>query len=313
MCCCENIDNKTLDASLVSLAIAPIGWTNDDDPKLGGEITFEQCVSEMALAGFAGCEVGSKYPSDIKTLSKALSLRNLMICNRWFSAFFTGKEASVERTEKDFRETCSFLMQMGAKRIGACEVGTSIQGQKTPVFKNKVVFSDKEWDALSKGLNKLGKIAKDDYDITLVYHHHMGTGVQTMEEIDKLMDMTDSNYINLLYDTGHIYISDGSMENALRVLYKHSHRIKHIHLKDVRGKVKEEMIKEESSFLQGVIKGVFTVPGDGDFYFDPVFAHLAKIEYSGWMVVEAEQDPSLANPLEYAMKARAFINEKTGL
>lgn len=298
----------------INLAIAPIGWTNDDDPSLGGEISFRQCISEMALAGFSGCEVGSKYPvDDIKLLTKELSLRNLSICNQWFSAFFTGKDANEKATEEAFRKQCQFLMQMGAKRIGACEVGTSIQGQNVPIFKGKYVFSDKEFNDLANGLNKLGKIALEEYNIELVYHHHMGTGVQTLEETNKLMSLTDPKYVNLLYDTGHIYLSDGSMENTLKLLYQNSDRIKHVHLKDVRGKVKEEVINKDLSFLDGVRKGVFTVPGDGEIYFDPIFDFLKSINYEGWFVVEAEQDPNIANPLEYALKARKFISEKTGI
>lgn len=298
----------------INLAIAPIGWTNDDDPSLGGKISFRQCISEMALAGFSGCEVGSKYPvDDIKLLTKELSLRNLSICNQWFSAFFTGKDVNEKATEEAFRKQCQFLMQMGAKRIGACEVGTSIQGQNVPIFKGKYVFSDKEFNDLANGLNKLGKIALEEYNIELVYHHHMGTGVQTLEETNKLMSLTDPKYVNLLYDTGHIYLSDGSMENTLKLLYQNSDRIKHVHLKDVRGKVKEEVINKDLSFLDGVRKGVFTVPGDGEIYFDPIFDFLKSINYEGWFVVEAEQDPNIANPLEYALKARKFISEKTGI
>lgn len=307
---CETLLNN----KKVRLAIAPIAWTNDDDPSLGGETSFGQCISEMALAGYEGSEVGSKYPTgDIKLLTKELSIRNLSICNQWFSAFFTGENADPKSTEEAFRKQCLFLMQMGAKKIGACEVGTSIQGKKLPVFKNKYIFSDKEFENLANGLNRLGKISLEEYNIELVYHHHMGTGIQTLEETNKLMNITDPKYVNLLYDTGHIYLSDGSMENALKLLYKNASRVKHVHLKDVRGKIKEEMIKNELSFMEGVVKGVFTVPGDGDIYFDPIFKFLSSINYEGWIVVEAEQDPKVANPLEYAIKARNFITEKTGL
>ena len=172
----------------IMLGIAPIGWTNDDMPDLGAENTFEQCVSEMALAGFSGCEIGNKYPSDVKTLKKALDLRNMRIANRWFSSFILTKP--FKEVEADFRKNCEFLQAMGAKRIGASEQSYSIQGTSKAVFDEKPVMTEEEWKKLCDGFNKLGDIAKE-YGIFLVYHHHMGTVVQTPEEIDRLMAGTD--------------------------------------------------------------------------------------------------------------------------
>jgi len=296
------------DVTAVKLGIAPIGWTNDDLPELGGEITFEQCISEMALAGFSGTEVGNKYPRDIPVLKKALTLRNLEIASAWFSAFLTTKP--FEETEKAFIEHRDFLNEMGAKVIVVSEQGRSIQGNvNTPLFAEKHIFTDEEWEKLAEGLNRLGELAKEK-DMKLVYHHHMGTGVQTTEEIDRLMEMTDPNLVFLLYDTGHLYFSG---ENPLEVLEKHFPRIKHVHLKDVRSEIAREVKQERLSFLTGVKKGVFTVPGDGAINFEPVFQVLAKSGYKGWMIVEAEQDPAQANPFEYALKARNFIKETAGV
>jgi inosose dehydratase len=160
----------------IKLAIAPIGWTNDDLPELGGEIPFEQCVSEMALAGFSGSEVGNKYPKDPKVLNKALELRGLSICNAWFSSFLTTKP--YKEVEKEFIKHRDFLYAVGAQVIGAAEQGHSIQGQNKPVFDAKPVFTGAEWKNLCEGLNKLGKKAADK-GMKLTYHHHMGTGVQS--------------------------------------------------------------------------------------------------------------------------------------
>jgi len=291
----------------IRLAIAPIGWTNDDLPELGGQIPFEQCVSEMALAGFAGSEVGNKYPKDPATLNKALGLRGLTVCNAWFSSFLTTKPyADVER---EFLEHRNFLHAVGARVIGAAEQGHSIQGQDLPVFDRKPSFTDEEWKRLCEGLNKLGGKAKEK-GMVLTYHHHMGTGVQTEEEIDRLMESTQAGLLDLLYDTGHLVFSG---EDHLAVLRKWGKRIKHVHLKDVRMAVVERVRKEKLSFLSAVKAGAFTVPGDGDVDFVPVFKALASSGYKGWWVVEAEQDPALANPLEYAIKARKYIRDKAGI
>ena len=297
------------DKNKVKLGIAPIAWTNDDMPDLGKENTFEQCVSEMALAGFTGSEVGNKYPKDPEVLKKALELRGVEICNQWFSSFLITKP--FEEVEKEFRAQLAFLKAMGAKVIGASEQSYSVQGQlDTPIFGHKYEMNDQEWDTFCTGMNKLGKIAKEEYGIALTFHHHMGTVVQSLAEVDRMMENTDPEYVSLLFDTGHFTYCG---EDPLEVVKKYVHRIKHVHLKDIRPEVVEQVKKENISFLAGVRAGAFTIPGDGCINYDPIFKVLEDAGYEGYMVVEAEQDPAKANPLEYAIRARKFIAEKTGL
>lgn len=292
----------------VKLAIAPIGWTNDDMPELGGDVTFEQCISEMALAGFTGSEVGNKYPRDPEVLNKYLSLRGLEIASAWFSSFLTSKP--FEETAEAFKVHRDFLHEMGAKVIVVSEQGNSIQGQMdTALFENKPVFTEEEWAVFLDGIQRLGDLATEK-GMKVVYHHHMGTGVQTTEEIARLMEGTDPKKVSLLYDTGHLVFSG---EDYLEVLAKYMDRIHHVHLKDVRAEVAQKVRDEKMSFLQGVKQGVFTVPGDGQIEFKPVFKLLYEANYEGWFVVEAKQDPEIANPFEYVVKARKYIRENSGL
>lgn len=297
------------DKKKVKLGIAPIAWTNDDMPDLGAENTFEQCVSEMALAGYTGSEVGNKYPKNPKVLKKALDLRGMEICNQWFSCFLITKP--FKEVEKAFRKQCAFLKAMGAKIIGASEQSHSVQGQlKTPVFGHKYKMNDKEWKVFCEGMNKLGKIALEDYGIHLTYHHHMGTVIQDEAEVDRFMKNTNPKYVSLLFDTGHFAYCG---VDPLKMVKKYVKRIKHVHLKDIRPNIVKEVKAKKLSFLDGVRKGAFTVPGDGCINFAPIFKVLADNHYQGYMLVEAEQDPAKANPLEYAIKARKFIRAKTGL
>lgn len=296
-----------LDAKKIKLGIAPIAWTNDDMPELGGENTFEQCVSEMALAGFSGCEVGCKYPSDAAVLKKALELRGIRICNRWFSSFLISKPYA--ETEAEFIKALAFLKEMGAKVIGLSEQSYSTQGQNVPIFENRHSMTAPEWDALCSGLNKLGKIAKD-MGMKLTFHHHMGTVVQTADEIDRMMENTDPDLFYLLYDSGHLAYCG---EDYPAVLKRYAKRIAHVHLKDVRAEVVKKVKENKMSFLDGVRAGAFTVPGDGVIDFTPIFQVLADSGYEGWMVVEAEQDPAKANPFEYALKARKYIKDVAGI
>lgn len=296
-----------LNKDKVFLAIAPIAWTNDDLPDLGAENTFEQCVSEMALAGFTGSEIGNKYPKDVDVLKHKLDVRGMRICNAWFSSLLLseGYDATIEA----FIKHRDFLHALGAKVIGASEQGNSIQGKSVSIFGEKPVYTDEQWELIRKGFNKMGELAREK-DMYFTVHHHMGTGVQTAEEIDKLMEITDPELVYLLFDTGHLSFSG---EDVVGVLKKYVNRIKHVHLKDIRKNVIEDAKVKGYSFLDAVRAGSFTVPGDGDFDFTPVFDILDEAGYEGWVVVEAEQDPAKANPFEYAVKARSYIREKTGL
>ncbi|MGB0405297.1 MAG: myo-inosose-2 dehydratase [Fusobacterium sp.] len=298
-----------LNKANIKLGIAPIAWTNDDLPELGKENTFEQCVSEMALAGFTGSEVGNKYPKDTNILKEKLQIRGVEICNAWFSTFFAaGKE---EETIEEFKKHRDFLHEMGAKVIGCSEQTYSIQGLDKAIFEEKPCFTKEEWNRVFEGYNKLAKLAAEK-GMKVSLHHHMGTGVQTPEEVKIFMEGTNED-VYLLFDSGHIYYSEGSQEATEKLLKDYIERIAHIHLKDVRDEVVEEIKSKKGSFLEGVKKGTFTVPGDGNINFEPLFKIIGDADYKGWMVVEAEQDPALANPFEYALKARKFIAEKTGL
>lgn len=295
-----------LNPDKVKLGMAPLTWTNDDIPELGGEIAFEQCISEIALAGFTGCEVGTKFPKDPAILRPALELRGLTICNAWFSPYLTTK--SFEENKTAFIKHCEFLKAMGAKVVGGGEQGRSTQGDITvPVWSKKPDFTQNEWKHLTNGLNELGKISLEEYGIRFCYHHHMGTGVQTMEETDRLLNETKPEYVFLNYDSGHFYFS---FEDPLKAMKKYMSRIRHVHLKDVRPGERERCKENDMSFMNAVKSGVFTVPGDGVIDFPPIFRVLEENDYKGWIVVEAEQDPAKAHPLTYAKMARQFIRKE---
>lgn len=291
----------------VKLAIAPIGWSNDDMPELGEHISFEQCIQEMALAGFEGCEVGHKFPRNPSLLRAALFPYQLRIASAWYSLYFT--ENRTEETLQGFITHMHFLKAMGANVIVVCECGQSIQSKQLSIFAKKPIFTQHEWQLLIAGLEKIGHLARQN-EMAIVYHPHMGTGVQQQTEIDFLMQQTSPDHVSLVLDTGHLYFAS---EDPLVTLQKHASRIKHVHLKDIRATVLEKVKSQHLSFLDAVRAGVFTVPGDGCIPFADIFTSLQKMHYEGWWVVEAEQDPEKAIPLEYAQKAREFLRNNTGL
>ncbi|NUJ16676.1 myo-inosose-2 dehydratase [Bacillus glycinifermentans] len=281
--------------------IAPIGWRNDDMPEIGAGNTLQHLLSDIVVAGFQGTEVGGFFPEPV-ILNKELELRNLRIAGKWFSSFIL--RDGIEEAAKEFKAHCQYLKEVRADVMVVSEQTYSVQGLDKNVFKEKPHFSDEEWQRLCKGMNHLGEIA-GEYQLKLVYHHHLGTGVQTEEEVDRLMAGTDPTLVHLLYDTGHAYISDG---NYINILEKHIDRIKHVHFKDARLNVMKKCKEEGKSFRQSFLQGMFTVPGDGCIDFTEVYQMLLKHGYSGWIVVEAEQDPEVANPLEYALIARKYID-----
>ncbi|MGQ4665368.1 myo-inosose-2 dehydratase [Metabacillus halosaccharovorans] len=283
--------------------IAPIGWRNDDIPEIGKENTLSHLLSDIVVAGFQGTEVGGFFPEP-KILNKELNLRNLKIAGKWFSSFII--RDGLEKASKEFHQHCAYLQEVNASVAVVSEQTYSIQGTEKNVFGEKSYFTDEEWDVLCVGLNELGKIA-EQYNLKLVFHHHMGTGVQTLEEINRLMENTDPNNVHLLYDTGHIYVSDG---DYMSLLIKHIDRIKHVHFKDSRQEVLNQCKEKGRSFLQSFLNGMFTVPGDGCIDFTQVYQFLLDHNYKGWIVIEAEQDPAIAHPLEYALLTRKYIDEK---
>lgn len=289
----------------VKLGICPIGWSNDDMWDLGDENTFQQCISEMRLAGFTGCEIGHKYPSDVKELKEALDLRGMTVASKWFSSFLGTKP--FEETFEEFKKEIEYLCYAGATAINISEQSYSIQGnQDLSIFENKARFTDAEFAQMCDGLNKLAEYAKSN-GIRACFHHHMGTCVQTLEETERMLNNTSDDLL-LCYDTGHWTFSE---VDPMAILNEFPNRIGHVHLKNMRRAICDQAIKESWSFLKSVRNGAFTVPGDpeGCVDFEPVLRKLDEIGYEGWIMVEAEQDPAKANPFKYAKMAYEYITD----
>ncbi len=296
------------DRSKVFVGITPTGWTNDDYPALGDHISFGQCVSEMALAGYEGCSVGHKFPRDPEVLERELSQRGLRVSEPWSSTYFTVNNMR-ERTLESFHESMAFIKRMGGTSVVVAELGHAVHQQPVPTIANKPYFNAEQWKAMTEGLNELGRIAAEN-DMQLCYHHHMGTGVMFRPEVDRLMAETDAEVVHLLLDTGHLYWAG---DDPLELARAYAKRIKHVHLKDIRHDVMVRCNATNRTFIESVMEGVFTVPGDGAIDFAPIFKVLADNDFAGWLMVEAEQDALKANPLQYARMAREYIRKTAGL
>ncbi len=312
------------DLKKVYLGITPTGWTNDDLPTIGEDIPFEQCVSEMALAGFQGCSIGHKFPTEAAQLREELKIRNLRISEPWASTYFT-VEPNGEQTRANFQERMDFIQEVyegsdvsiKADMVVA-ELGCAVHQQPLEPLINRPRFTDEQWEKMVLGLKELAKKA-DDNGMKLCYHHHVGTGVQQSEEIDRLMQYTEGSSVHLLFDTGHLYYAEeltqpGTGQQKIEyIVGRYADRIKHVHLKNIRLSVLRKAKAYKWSFLKAMQEGVFTVPGDheaGAIDFEPVLKALADKNYEGWLIVEAEQDPHKANPLRYAQMAHQYLEQK---
>jgi inosose dehydratase len=291
----------------VKLGVCCTLWWNDDFPTIDADISFGQAVSEMALAGFQGCSIGHKYPSDAAVLKAALDLRGLRVSEPWTSTYFTISKMR-QKTIAAFEETLAHIKALGGTELVVAEFGASSHLLPVDVFANRPVFTDAQWDALTSGLEELGKIA-NSAGMKLSYHHHMGTGVMARADVDRLMASTDPALVHLLLDTAHIAFAG---DDPLDMARAYADRIGHVHMKSIRPEVVSRVREEGLSFQEGVELGVFTVPGDGAIDFRPILEVLADANYQGWLVVEAEQDPNKAIPLEYAKKARAYLADVLG-
>lgn len=272
----------------------PIAWSNDDDRTLGAHISLDQCLDEASKIGFDGIEKGHKFPQEPAGLKAVLEPRNLRYVSGWHSLNLLTN--SIEDEKKAIQEPLDLLKAMGSKVIIVCETSNAIHGNDDVAVNDRPRLADADWKAFGAGVEALAAYAAEQ-GITLVYHHHMGTIVESEDEIDRLMENTGP-HAKLLLDTGHCLFGGGNPE---RVAKKYMNRVGHIHSKNVRPVIAEQVRNENLSFLEGVRRGVFTVPGDkeGGVDFVPVLKIAAEHGYSGWLVIEAEQDPDVRNPFEY--------------
>jgi inosose dehydratase len=224
----------------------------------------------------------------------------------WTSTYFT-IENMHDQTIKNFRTSLAFIQAMGGQDLVVAEIGGSSHPLPIDLFANRRVLDSKQWKLLAAGLNEIGKIAKDA-DMNLCYHHHMGTGVMTRKDLGQLANMTDPDLVHFLFDTGHLYFAG---DDPLDMAKTYAKRIKHVHLKNIRKSVMDQVEPQGMSFKDAVQAGIFTVPGDlnGCIDFQPILQVLADSGFQGWLIVEAEQNPAHANPLEYALMARKYLRD----
>lgn len=291
---------KSLD---VRIGINPISWANDDLPELGGDTRLETILSEGSEIGYAGFELGNKFPKEPEALRKVLAQYGVELVSGWYSGELARRPVAEEIAAAG--PHLQLLSKNGAKVMVYGEVADSIQGRRdVPLSRRPQFAGDAQWHAYAARLNAFARHTLSQ-GIALAYHHHMGAYIETVSDIDRLMSLTGPD-VGLLLDSGHITFAGG---DPVAVMKRHIARVCHVHCKDVRRDVARDARKQDWSFLDSVLKGVFTVPGDGYVDFRSLLTLLRDHDYRGWLVVEAEQDPALAPSYQYAQMGFRYLSD----
>ena len=277
----------------IKLGIAPIAWSNDDMPELGGDTPIEQCLEEASVAGFTGIELGGKFPRNPGITNFLLDKYNLKMPGGWYGSLLRTRSAKDEWAA--MQDHLNLLKLVNANVFVFADVSGSIQADQTRKLSTRPFVQDDEFTEYCKKINEISNRLHDE-GIPMSYHEHMGTIIQTEHDVDRFMNNTNDNTF-LLYDTGHLLFAEANFE---RVLKNYISKINHIHCKDIRKDILENSLKNDLSFRESFLDGVFTVPGDGCIDYEPLFKILYDNNYEKWLIIEAEQDPKKANPLEYA-------------
>ncbi len=290
----------------IKVAMSGLSWASGDVPGGLGNYPGEQIIDEIALAGFDGAEAGMGFPRDPQELKEMLDLRGLVIPSGWYGSEILTKPC--EWVEEDFALACERMKVTGGNIMNVCEQGYTVQGAADTDVNARHIMNDAEWDRLVTGLKRLTEVASA-HGCVIAYHHHMGTVVQSSDDVNKLMDMMKGTEFGLLIDTGHAVFAG---IDPVGLYNKYHTKVKNVHLKDVRYGILRDCLECKDSFPNAIVKGAFGCPGDGDYGFPQFFKALNAHGYEGWVVVEAEQDPSVYHPFTCAKRTREYIKKELG-
>lgn len=290
----------------------PIAWANDDDQSIGADIPTEQILHEAGqVIGFDGIENGHRWPDDPQQLKGLLEKYGLRFISGWYSSELLTRSVADEIVA--VQAHLARLKANDCRVCIVCECSDAVHSLPNVAVNDRPRLSFDEMKAFGAKLEEFAAYLNRQ-GIVLAYHHHVGTVIESPEDIDALMAATGP-YTHLLFDAGHCAFGGG---DPVTVLHRYARRVAHFHAKNIRRDVIDDVRRNRLSFLQGVLAGAFTVPGDpdGEISFTPLLSVLAQAGYDGWLVIEAEQDPVIRNPLTYqslGLKALKAAAQEVGL
>lgn len=304
----------------MKIGIQPTGWTNDDFPEIGNDTPYQLILDQTKQAGYEGGSPGHNFPTHLPSLLYSLQRRDLQIVSTWFGTTFT-TGVNLDAAITAFQQQLDFLQSVNASDVVVAELANAVnQVRSVPVLAARPILNTAQWHLLTTLLDTVGKLAQER-GMQLSYHPHVGTGVMTIDETERLLDTTDDKYVGLCLDTAHLCYGGADQAAVVNLTKKHVKRITHVHLKNVRKNVREKAVRDGYSFYQAIQEGIFTVPADpatapqdliGELDLDPIMDALLSVGYDRWLVVEAEQNPLNADSVTCAKTAREYIQTRLG-
>lgn len=293
----------------IKFGVSPIAWINDDMPELGGDTPVETVLADAHDIGFVGVELGGKFPRDPAVLKPLLAAYQLELVGGWYGSNLLTRSAEEEITA--LQPHLALLEAMGSTVFVIAETSNAIHSDRSRPLAETPRLDATEWRRFGRNLTIVADYIADQ-GLRFAYHHHLGTVVERQEDIEAYLNATGAN-AGLTVDTGHASL--GGID-PYRLMRDHPGRVAHVHCKDIRPEVFDTLRNRRGSFLDGVLEGMFTVPGDGALDYGEVMRVLADIDYSGWVIIEAEQDPAIADPRHYGeigLKTLERCAERAGL
>lgn len=287
----------------IKIGISPIAWQNDDLPDITAAYSMEQALEESREIGYTGVERGQRMPKDTDGLKAYLDKYDIALCGGWCSGSTLVNDFDDEVAA--IREQVAQFKALDAPCIVYAECSNTIQGNQSVPVNDRPTLSRDDIRAYAVKLSEVAKWSTDQ-GMPVAYHHHMGSIIESEDDVNWLMEYSDPSALKLCFDTGHLLFGGG---DVLATLDRWGDRVHHVHFKDIRPDVVKDVRDNRRSFLDAVIGGAFTVPGDGCIDFHAVGKALKGMNYSGWIVVEAEQDPAKAPPKEYSQMGYDHIKD----
>ena len=283
--------------------VSPIAWANDDMPELGGDTPLDSILADIRDVGFEGVELGGKFPRDAATLKPLLNSYGLDLIGGWYSGSLLVQDADAEIDA--LQDHLRLLKAMGSSVFVFAETSNAVHGDRAVPLTGAPRLAARDWKTFGARMTDVADYVKSE-GLKFAYHHHLGTVVETAADVDAFIAATGPS-VGLTLDTGHAALGG---VNALAIIRDHPGRVAHVHCKDVRWETFTKQKSRGSSFLDGVLAGMFTVPGDGGIDYAEIMQALKRMDYSGWIVIEAEQDPAVAEPRTNADQGLKTLNAR---
>ena len=276
----------------IRFGVSPIAWINDDMPELGGDTPLERVLQEAHEIGFEGIELGGAFPREPRALGALLREYGLALVGGWYSASLLQRSAAEEWSA--LQAHLALLRALGTDVFILAETSNAIHGQRGQPLDGRPRLDARQWRVFGARTTELASRLAEA-GMRMAYHHHLGTVVEDAQDLVAFIENT-GDAAGLTLDTGHAALGGIGPVETIRSVPK---RIAHVHCKDIRSGVFRAVQSARKSFLDGVLAGMFTAPGDGSIDYAEVMQALREIGYDGWIIVEAEQDPAVAPPKRF--------------